>query len=59
MQNALTKYGAGAVSASLRSGYYDRYKQVEESIATFKKKEAALPFPTGYGGNRGVLSDLL
>lgn len=59
VQRTLGKYGTGAVSAPLLSGYYDLSKQLEESIARFKNKEAALIFPTGYGANLGVLSSLL
>ncbi len=59
VQNTLTKYGTGAVSAPLLSGYYDLSNQLESSIAAFKKKEDAVLFPTGYGANLGVLSCLL
>jgi len=59
VQKALTKYGTGAVSAPLLSGYYDLSKQLEATIAQFKQKEDAILFPTGYGTNLGVLSCLL
>lgn len=59
VQDTVGKYGTGAVSAPLLSGYYDLSKQLEESIAQFKGKEAAVIFPTGYGANLGVLSCLL
>jgi len=59
VQQTLEKYGTGAVSAPLLSGYYDLSKKLEEAIAKFKGKEAALIFPTGYGTNLGVLSCLL
>ncbi len=59
VQDTLAKYGTGAVSAPLLSGYYDLTKQLEETIAAFKKKEEAVLFPTGYGANLGVLSCLL
>ena len=58
-QAAIGKYGTGAVSAPLLSGYYDLSQRLEEEIARFKKKEAAVIFPTGYGANLGVLSCLL
>ena len=58
-QEALGKFGTGAVSAPLLSGYYGLTKQLEEAIAAFKHKEGALVFPTGYGTNLGVLSCLL
>jgi len=59
VQNSVAKYGTGAVSAPLLSGYYDVTKQLEDAIAAFKKKESAIVFPTGYGANLGVLSCLL
>jgi 7-keto-8-aminopelargonate synthetase and related enzymes len=59
VQNTVAKYGTGAVSAPLLSGYYDLSKKLEESIARFKNKDAAVIFPTGYGTNLGVLSCLL
>lgn len=59
MCSAVTKYGTGAVSAPLLSGYYDLTDSLEKNIAGFKKKEAAILFPTGYGTNLGVLSCLL
>lgn len=59
LQDAAGKYGTGAVSAPLLSGYYDLSKKLEEAIAGFKGKESAVIFPTGYGTNLGVLSCLL
>lgn len=59
VQKTLSKYGTGAVSAPLLSGYYDLSKKLETSIAGFKGKEEAVIFPTGYGTNLGVISCLL
>lgn len=59
MQKTMAKYGTGAVSAPLLSGYYDLTQQLETAIAQFKKKEDAVLFSTGYGANLGVLSCLL
>lgn len=59
VQDALEKYGTGAVSAPLLSGYYDLTKQLEGAISAFKKKEDAILFSTGYGANLGTLSSLL
>jgi glycine C-acetyltransferase len=59
VQEAIAKYGTGAVSAPLLSGYYDITQKLEEAIAQFKKKEGCIVFPTGYGTNLGVLSGLL
>ena len=59
VQDAINKYGTGAVSAPLLSGYYDLTKELEEELAHFKNKDEVLLFPTGYGANLGVLSCLL
>lgn len=59
VQNTVAKYGTGAVSAPLLSGYYDLTKELECRIAQFKHKEDAVLFPTGYGANLGVISCLL
>ncbi len=59
VQDALARYGTGAASAPLFSGYYDMTQKLEETIAAFKHKEAALVFPTGYSANVGVLSCIL
>lgn len=59
VQKNLLRYGAGAASAPLLSGYYDLSKRLEEAIARFKCKEEAIVFPTGYGVNLGALSCLL
>ncbi len=59
VRDTISKYGTGAVSAPLLSGYYDISKKLEDAIAAFKNKEAAVIFPTGYSTNLGVLSCLL
>jgi len=59
VQATLGKYGTGAVSAPLLSGYYDLTSKLEKAIARFKGKEDAILFPTGYGANLGVISCLL
>ena len=56
VQEAIGKYGTGAVSAPLLSGYYDITQKLEEAIADFKKQEASIVFSTGYSTNLGVLS---
>ncbi|MCK4835300.1 MAG: aminotransferase class I/II-fold pyridoxal phosphate-dependent enzyme [Candidatus Aminicenantes bacterium] len=59
VQDTISKYGTGAVSAPLLSGYYDLTQKLEESIAQFKGQEAAVVFPTGYSANLGTLSGIL
>jgi len=59
VQATVGKYGTGAVSAPLLSGYYDLSYQLEQSIAQFKGKTGAVIFPTGYGTNLGAISAIL
>ncbi len=55
----IDKFGTGAVSAPLLSGFSYPVKILEEEIARLKGKEAAIVFATGYGTNIGILSALL
>ncbi len=59
VQEAVAEFGTGAVSAPLLSGYSGIVRKLEEEIASFKGKEMAVVFPTGYGTNLGILSALL
>jgi len=59
VQDTVARYGTGAVSAPLLSGYYNVTQQLEEAIAQLKGQEAAIAFPTGYSANVGILSGLL
>ncbi len=59
VQEAMEKYGTGAVSAPLLSGYSYPVKELEDELAVLKSKEEAVVFSTGYGTNLGVLSALL
>lgn len=59
VKDTIDRYGTGAVSAPLLSGYYDITKQLEETMAKFKHKEAVIAFPTGYSANLGTLSGIL
>lgn len=51
------KFGAG--SSRLVAGDNSTYKKLEELIASWKKAEAALVYPTGYMTNLGVISALM
>jgi len=59
VKEAVDRYGTGAVSAPLLSGYYDVTQKLETELAAFKHKDMAVVFPTGYSANVGVLSGLL
>jgi len=52
------QYGAGATASRLVTGSLAPYLELEEKIAAWKGKEAALLFGSGYLANIGVLSAL-
>jgi 8-amino-7-oxononanoate synthase len=56
---ALALYGTGCAGSRLLNGTLDVHVQVEEHIAQFMRREAALVFATGFQVNLGVLSCLL
>lgn len=58
MQKAAETHGAGAGAARLISGTSDLHNTLEEKIALFKNKEAALVYTAGYLANLGVLTSL-
>lgn len=53
---ALKEYGLGSGGSRLTTGSYNPHRELEEKIAKFKDKEAALIFNTGYMANVGVIS---
>lgn len=56
---ALEKYGTGCAGSRLLNGTLDIHVQLEERLAAFLRREAALTFSTGFQVNLGVLSCLL
>jgi len=56
---ATEKYGTGCAGSRLLNGTLDIHVHLEERLAQFMNREAALVFSTGYGVNVGVLSCLL
>lgn len=56
---ALDTYGLGAAGSPILSGTMDVHVQLEEALAKFKGKEAAMVFPTGYSTNVGMISGLM
>lgn len=56
---ALQRYGSGCAGSRLLNGTLDVHVELEEKLARFMKREAALSFSTGYQVNVGVLSCLL
>ena len=58
-KRALDRYGLGAAGSPILSGTMDIHVELEEAIAKFKGKEAAMVFPTGYSTNVGMISGLM
>jgi 8-amino-7-oxononanoate synthase len=56
---ALAFYGTGCAGSRLLNGTLDIHVALEERLAAFMNREAALTFSTGYQVNLGVLSCLL
>jgi glycine C-acetyltransferase len=56
---ALDRFGLGAAGSPILSGTMDIHVQLEEAVAKFKGKEAAMVFPTGYSTNIGMISGLM
>ncbi len=56
---ALAKYGASCSGSRLLNGTLELHVELEERLASFMKRDAALVFTTGYQANQGVLSCLL
>ncbi len=57
--NATSKYGVGCVGSRFLNGTLDLHVDLEQSLAKFFKKEAALLFTTGMQTNLGVISALV
>lgn len=56
---ALAHYGTGCAGSRLLNGTLDLHVELEERIAAFLNRDAALTFSTGFQVNLGVLSCLL
>lgn len=57
-KNAIEKYGSGCAGSRFLNGTLDLHLQLEEQLANWVGKEAALVFSTGYQVNVGVISAL-
>jgi 8-amino-7-oxononanoate synthase len=56
---AVQKYGSGCAGSRFLNGTLDIHVQLEEKLAGFIRKEAALIFSTGFQVNLGVISALV
>ncbi len=57
--DAVLKYGSGCTGSRFLNGTLDIHVELEESLAAWLGKEAALVFSTGFFVNQGVISALV
>ena len=55
---AVQQYGSGCAGSRFLNGTLDIHVQLEEKLAAFFRKEAALTFSSGYQTNLGIISSL-
>lgn len=58
LEKAARKWGASAAASPLISGYMEPHELLAESLSSFKEKEAAILFGSGYLANVGLISSL-
>jgi 8-amino-7-oxononanoate synthase len=58
-KRALDQYGLGAAGSPILSGTMHVHCELERALAEFKRKEAALVFPTGYATNLGLIQGIM
>jgi len=56
---ALESYGTGTAGSRFLNGTLDIHVELEEKLAQFMRRDAALTFSTGYQVNLGVISGLI
>ena len=59
IKDAVDVYGGGSSGSPILSGTTALHRELAEKLATFKGKEAAMIFPTGYSANVGVIAGLM
>lgn len=57
-RDAITRWGTGAGGSRLTTGNLQLHEELEETVAHFKKTEAAIVFNTGYMANLGAITAL-
>jgi 8-amino-7-oxononanoate synthase len=55
---AVKRYGSGCAGSRFLNGTLDIHVELEEKLAAFFRKDAALTFSTGYQTNIGIISSL-
>lgn len=58
-QDAVDRYGVATCGSRFLNGTLDIHVELEERLANFMKKEAALAFSTGFQTNQGIISTLI
>jgi glycine C-acetyltransferase len=58
-REALDRYGCGTGSVALLAGTQQIHRELEERLAAFYERAAAIVFPSGYAANIGSISALL
>lgn len=58
-RQAVTRYGTGCAGSRFLNGTLDIHVELEEKLASFVRKPAALTFSTGFQVNLGTISCLL
>jgi 8-amino-7-oxononanoate synthase len=58
-QEAIERYGVATCGSRFLNGTLDIHVELEEKLARFMKKEAALAFSTGFQTNQGIISTLI
>jgi len=58
-QDAIDQYGVATCGSRFLNGTLDIHVELEERLAKFMKKEAALTFSTGFQTNQGIISTLI
>ncbi len=59
LQQGAQQYGVGAGASHLVSGHFAAHQQLEQALAEFVGKPAALSFSTGYMANLGAVQALV
>lgn len=58
-QDAVKRYGVATCGSRFLNGTLDIHLELEERLAKFIKKEAALAFSTGFQTNQGIITTLI
>jgi 8-amino-7-oxononanoate synthase len=58
-KEAIDRYGVSTCGSRFLNGTLDIHVELEEKLASFMEKEAALTFSTGFQTNQGIISTLV